>query len=161
VIFGVDEQSMEVVVLDQLKALGLTLAVAESLTGGLMAARLTEMDPDMITFRGGTVGNAKGKTGGNKSPSSLSSASTPSSSGADLAAEAAEEVRQTFATDAGLAVTAPQPGEDHPPGTVFMHLALANTHHTGTVALPGDRARFRNYAVINVLNFVRKALTQR
>ena len=40
-VFGVDDESMESVVLDLLRAQGLTLGVAESLTGGLVAARLT------------------------------------------------------------------------------------------------------------------------
>ena len=55
VIFGVDEQSMEAVVLDLLRRKGLTLAVAETVTGGLLSARLSAVDWAMETFRGGRV----------------------------------------------------------------------------------------------------------
>ena len=55
VIFGVDEQSMETVVLDLLRKKGLTLAVAETVTGGLLSARLSAVDWAMETFRGGQV----------------------------------------------------------------------------------------------------------
>jgi nicotinamide mononucleotide (NMN) deamidase PncC len=59
----------------------------------------------------------------------------------------------------GLAVVAAQEVDDQPAGTVFMHLDIRGEQHAQTVSLPGDRARFRNYAVINVLNFLRKTLT--
>jgi nicotinamide-nucleotide amidase len=151
VIFGIDDQSMEVVVLDLLQQRGLTLAVAEGLTGGVLSARLSEVDHDLATFRGGRVGgnvdgNVDGEPGGELQ------------SGADIAAEAAQNVRRDFRTDLGLAVIAAQAHDDQAPGTVFMQLAMEEAQHGGTVSLPGDRARFRNYAVINVLNFLRKIL---
>src|SRR5262249_3363685 len=52
VVFGIDDQSMERVVLEALRARGMTLAVAETLTGGLLAARLSAADPAMETFKG-------------------------------------------------------------------------------------------------------------
>ncbi|MDP6831692.1 MAG: CinA family nicotinamide mononucleotide deamidase-related protein [Alphaproteobacteria bacterium] len=55
IIFGIDEQAMETVVLDMLKARGLTLAVAEGLTGGVLSARLSEIDHAMAVFRGGAI----------------------------------------------------------------------------------------------------------
>ena len=55
VIFGIDEQSMEVVVLDRLRKKGMTLAVAESVTGGLLSSRMSIADPAMETFRGARV----------------------------------------------------------------------------------------------------------
>jgi nicotinamide-nucleotide amidase len=54
VIFGVDKQSMEVVVLDGLRRKGLTLAIAETVTGGLLASRMS--DPTMEIFRGARIG---------------------------------------------------------------------------------------------------------
>ena len=62
VIFGLDEQSMEVVVLERLRRKGLTLAAAETLTGGLLAARLSATDPTMEIFRGARIGGASLRT---------------------------------------------------------------------------------------------------
>ncbi len=135
IIFGVDGQSMETVVLDMLRERGLTLAVAEGLTGGVLSARLSDMDETMATFLGGAI---KGTM-------------------AD-AQQAATSIRHDFGADVGLAVVAAQADDGHPAGTVFMHLDIRGAQHAGTVSLPGDRARFRNYAVINVLNFLRKTL---
>ena len=143
IVFGVDGESMETVVLNMLGARGLTLAVAEGLTGGVLSARLSEIDGAMAVFRGGTVRG---------DPASAEQ------SGAAGAARAAAEVRRDFGTDIGLAVVAAQAGDEQPPGTVFMNLAIGETGHAQTVTLPGDRNRFRNYAVINVLNFLRKTL---
>jgi len=135
IIFGVDGQSMETVVLDMLRERGLTLAVAEGLTGGVLSARLSDMDETMATFLGGAI---KGTM-------------------AD-AQQAATSIRHDFGADVGLAVVAAQADDGHPAGTVFMPLDIRGAQHAGTVSLPGDRARFRNYAVINVLNFLRKTL---
>ena len=41
-----------------------------------------------------------------------------------------------------------------------MNLAIGEGQFGQTVSLPGDRNRFRNYAVINVLNFLRKTLSE-
>ena len=54
-VFGTDGDTMESVVLGLLEGRGLTLGVAESLTGGLIAARLTEMAGASAAFRGGGV----------------------------------------------------------------------------------------------------------
>ena len=53
--FGVDDESMEVAVATQLIARGLTLGVAESLTGGLIASRLVNVPGASAWFRGGVV----------------------------------------------------------------------------------------------------------
>jgi len=145
VVFGVDEESMEKVVLNQLRQQRLTLAVAEGLTGGVLSARLSEIDHGMATFRGGAV------TGELKDSAR---------SGAEIAAETAAQVRREFAADIGLAVTAAQNYDEQPGGTVFLDLAMSDAHCATTTSLPGDRARFRNYAVINVLNFLRKTLNE-
>ena len=135
IIFGVDGQTMETVVLEMLRERGLTLAVAEGLTGGVLAARLSDMDEAMTIFRGGAFRGVMAN-----------------------ASQAATAVRHDFGADVGLAVVAAQASDEQPAGTVFMHLDIRGGQHTQTVSLPGDRARFRNYAVINVLNFLRKTL---
>src|SRR4029079_8049700 len=57
-VFGVDDDSMESVVLDMLRTKGLTLGLAESVTGGLVAARLTEIPGASEVFRGSVVSYA-------------------------------------------------------------------------------------------------------
>ena len=144
IIFGIDDQSMETVVLDMLGARGLTLAIAESMTGGVLSARLSDIDHGMSIFRAAAVSGDW---------------QVAEQSGADSAAEAAARVRRDFGTDVGLAVAAAQARDEQPPGTVFMNLAIGGAQFAQSVSLPGDRNRFRNYAVINVLNFLRKTLT--
>ena len=54
-VYGVDVPSMETVVEDLLRRKGLTLGVAESCTGGLMAKRLTDVPGASQVFKGGIV----------------------------------------------------------------------------------------------------------
>src|SRR5262249_3327642 len=55
IVFGVDDVSMEVAVAELLRAENLTLAVAESLTGGLIASRLVNVSGASTWFKGGVV----------------------------------------------------------------------------------------------------------
>src|SRR4029079_4832629 len=63
-IFGIDDQSMETVVLDLLRRRGLTVAAAESITGGILSARMSAADPAMETFRGASIAPATAAAGG-------------------------------------------------------------------------------------------------
>ena len=62
VVFGIDEQSMETVVLDLLRRKGLTVAAAETISGGILSARMSAADVAMETFRGARIapGNGSG-----------------------------------------------------------------------------------------------------
>ena len=144
VVFGIDDQSMEVVVLEMLRAAGKTLAVSEMLTGGLLAARLSAVDPAMETFLGGRTG--------------AWTAADTASSGPDRARHAASAIRAALGADFGISAFGPAPGEDAPPGTVHMGIASAQAATARRVALPGDRDRVREYAVINLLDALRKTL---
>ena len=143
VIFGVDDESMETVALNMLGERGMTLAIAEGLTGGVMASRLSEVDQRMAIFRGGTVGTE---------------IENQEIGGEAAAAEAATEARRAYATDIGLAVATARRQDEQPRATVYVCLDIDGSAYTQTVSLPGDRNRFRNYAVINALNFLRRTL---
>ena len=145
VIFGVDGETMESVVLAALRDTGRTLAAAEGFTGGLVAARLTRIDTEMETFVGGTMG----PWGGTED-----SAAT----GEARAAEAAARVREDFGASVGIAAIGREPGEDVPPGTARMAVADGGSTATHSVALPGDRKQAREYAVIHLLSFLRRTL---
>jgi nicotinamide-nucleotide amidase len=145
VVFGIDEQTMEAVVVEQLRREGRTLAVAELLTGGIMASRLTAIDGADDVLRGVRVMSNGALGGGCRS-------------GAARAAAAADQVRTALAADIGIAAVAPEESEGLPRGTVFLDIATAAGHHAVSVAVPGDRNRYRNYAVISLLNFLRKTV---
>ena len=58
VVFSVDDEPIEVVVLRLLRERGLTLGTAESVTGGLIASRLTDVAGASDVFRGSIVSYA-------------------------------------------------------------------------------------------------------
>ena len=142
VIFGIDEQTMESVILDKLRQDGSSLCVAESLTGGVMASRLTAIDPKMETFKGGVISQ------------------TPfeEERGINRAIYAAKEAKETTGADVSVAATLPHPSEEKSKGTVYLAIVIGDQEHTDEVALPGDRQRLRNYAVISLMNYCRKLL---
>ncbi len=151
-IFATDEQTMESVVLDLLRERGLSLAVAESVTGGLVGARLTAIPGASDVFRGAVVSYA--------SEVKFDVLGVPEGPvvSIDAAKAMALGVRERLGADVGIATTGvagPAEQEGHPPGTVFLGFALGEQAEALRVRLPGDRRRVREYAVISVLNLLR------
>jgi nicotinamide-nucleotide amidase len=158
VVFAVDEESMESVVLEMLRQRGLSLAVAESVTGGLVGARLTAVAGASDVFRGALVAYA----------SAIKFEHLGVPEGPVVTAETAKAmaagVRQALGADVGLATTGvagPAEQEGQPVGTVYIGLALGDEIEARWVRLPGDRDRIRQYAVINVLDLLRRRLKTR
>ena len=147
-IFGIDDESMETVVLGLLRQQGLSFAAAENLTGGIMSTRMTALDPKMEIYRGATIA----PHGTNEAALSLS--------GEDRAVAAAMHAREMIGTDIGIAALAPHDDEDHPPGTVFLAVVLPERAEAKTVAMPGVLSRMRSYAVITALDLLRKRLSE-
>jgi nicotinamide-nucleotide amidase len=156
IVFGVDDQTMEEAVAVLLVAHGLALAVAESLTGGLIASRLVDVVGASEWFRGGVVAYDSAVK-----YSVLGVADGPVVSEA-AAAAMAEGVRRVLGSDVGLGVTGvagPTPQEGRPPGTVCVGLALPGRPPvTRALRLPGDRARVRQYSAITALDLLRREL---
>ena len=151
-IFATDEQTMESVVLDLLRGRGLSLAVAESLTGGLMGARLSAVPGASDVFRGAVVSYAR------EVKFDLLGVPEGPVVSTDAAKAMALGARERFGADVGIATTGvagPAEQEGHPPGTVFLGLAHRDRAEALRVRLPGDRRRVREYAVISVLNLLR------
>ena len=142
VVFGIDDQSMEAVVLDLLRRKGLTLAVAETVTGGLLSARLSALDWAMETFRGGRVAPYRGAEPAER-----------------LASSAAVDVRSEFGADVGLAAIAPAPSEGDAPGAVFLGVDIQGKARAERVMLTPDRRRMREFSVISLLNLLRRTLS--
>ena len=146
VVFGIDEQSMEVVVLDLMRRKGLTFAVAETITGGILSARMSAADAAMETFRGAKVAPAEPASGGGLKPE-------------QRAATAASQVRAEFGTRVGLAAVAPDAAEGYGPGCVFLAADIDGTQQAEKVMLTPDRRRMREFSVISLLNLLRRNLS--
>jgi len=156
IIFGVDDQSMEVAVAEQLAARGLTLSVAESLTGGLIASRLVNVPGASAWFKGGVVAyDTQVKFDVLGVP--VGPVVTTTAAGA-----MAEGVRRVTRSDVGLGITGvagPDLQEGVAPGTVFVGLCLPDgTVESRELRLPGDRERVRQYGAISALDLLRRAL---
>ena len=142
IVFATDDDTMESVVLREIARRGLTLAIGESLTGGMMASRMTAIDPAMETFKGALV-------------APVDQADQPNDARAAAYAQAA---RHTLAADIGIAAVLPADVDNSAPGTVFLAVDMDGSTSTATAALPGDRNRLRNYAVISLLDHVRRTM---
>jgi len=155
IIFGVDEQSMEDAIADRLRGLGLTLALAESVTGGLIASRLVNVAGASTWFRGGLVSYA----------SDVKYDLLHVTRGPVVSASAAQEMargaRELLGSDVGLSITGvagPEEQDGQAPGTVFVGVATGDEVDHVMLRLPGDRARVRSYGAISALDVLRKAL---
>jgi nicotinamide-nucleotide amidase len=154
-VFGFDDDTMESVVLQLLRERGNTLALAESVTGGLVAARLTGIPGASEVFRGCIVSYASevkfdllGVTPG------------PVVSEA-AAAEMATGARTALGSDVALALTGvagPDEQDGMPVGTLCIGLAIGDDVRTTTTRLPGQREQMRQMSVITALDFLRRTL---
>lgn len=158
IIFGVDDETMEDAIAARLQARGLTLGVAESLTGGLIASRLVNVPGASTWFRGGVVSYASDVK------FTLLGVTPGPVVAATAAQEMAEGVRRTVGSDVGLAITGvagPQPQDGHAPGTVFVGWSLDDQSGSVEFRLPGDRPRVRSYGAISALDVLRRVLDER
>jgi len=155
VVFSLDDESMEEVVLDLLASRGLTLGCAESVTGGLISSRLTDVAGASQVFRGSVVSYAS-----EVKHDVLGVPAGPVVS--DEAAMAmAEGACRVLGCDVAVSVTGvagPDTQEGMPVGTVFMGLCLDGQADATMIRLPGDRARIRQFATISVLDWLRRRL---
>jgi nicotinamide-nucleotide amidase len=155
-VFGFDDDTMESVVAAALRKRGLTLGLAESLTGGLVASRLVGVPGASDWFRGSIVSYA--------SEVKYDVLGIPP--GPVVTAEAARAMadgaRRVLGADVGLALTGvagPDPQEGQIPGTVLVGLALPGVETESLEAhLPGDRDRVRQYSTITALDLLRRRL---
>jgi nicotinamide-nucleotide amidase len=143
-------------ILRLLTAAGQTVAAAESLTGGLVAAALTDVPGSSSAFRGGVIAYAtelKAQLLG--VDSGLLAAHGPVY--APVAAAMAEGVRKRLGATIGVATTGvagPDPADGFPPGTVHVAVSLADDTVVRTMALAGNRDEVRRLAVEQVLGLL-------
>jgi nicotinamide-nucleotide amidase len=141
IVLGVDDESMEVAVAEQLLALGLTLGVAESLTGGLIASRLVNVPGASAWFRGGVVAYHE------QVKFDVLGVPTGPVVSEEAAAAMAEGVCRVTGAQVGLGITGvagPDDQEGVAPGTIFVGLALAGATTARELRLPGVRGHLRS-----------------
>ena len=157
---GVGPGNLEDAVLAELKACGGTLALAESMTGGLLAARLTAIPGASEAFLGGaTVYSPKAKTALlGLAPDLLAAEGTVSEATSRALAEA---VRAKLGATWGLGLTGNAgPGAEGsaPLGSVFIALAGPRGTVSKAHTLPGDRADVQLRATAWALDLLRRTL---
>ncbi len=154
-VFGVDDDTMESVVLGLMRSQRLTLGLAESLTGGMITSRLTEVVGASDVLRGGVVAyDRRIKTG------VLGTADVPAVS-EEMVLAMAEGACEVLGTDIGLATSGaagPEPHEGAPPGTVWIGLHLNGVGEAVQVRFNMDRALVRQLTTITALNLLRTRL---
>jgi nicotinamide-nucleotide amidase len=143
------------VVGEMLCAKGLSLGVAESLTGGRLADACVSVPGASKWFKGGLVGyeaDVKHAVLGVTASKVVSS---------ECAEQMAEGVARLLSAEVGLATTGvagPDALEGEAPGTVFLGAWLSGEPFSVRVMLPGDRERVRSLAAASALDFLRRLL---
>ena len=154
-VFGTDDDTMESVVLELCRRQGLTLATAESVTGGLVGARLTSIPGASDVYRGAIVSYAT-----EVKQTLLGVGEGPVVSEA-AAREMADGVRERLGADVGLSLTGvagPDEQDGQPVGTLYVGLAGPGFDEVRHVRLPGQRELMRQFSVITSLGFLRSRL---
>jgi nicotinamide-nucleotide amidase len=159
--YGEGETTMEATVGALLKQRGLTIAVAESCTGGLIGHRLTNVPGSSAYVKGGVIAYSNEI----KQQSLGVRAQTLSAHGAvseETAVEMAAGVRRALGSDIGLAVTGiagPEGGTpDKPVGTVCVALVAADVVHHRRYQLWGNREWVKLLSSQVALDWVRRYL---
>jgi nicotinamide-nucleotide amidase len=156
VVFGIDAENMESVVLGLLQERGWTLGVAESVTGGLVGGRLTSIPGSSAVFRGGVISYASDVKfdvlGVDRGPVVSEEAAVQMALGA----------QRVIGSDVAIALTGvagPDEQDGRPAGTLCIGVVLPDgTTFSATNTLPGLRDQMRQYSVISALSFLRGIL---
>lgn len=155
VVYGTDDDTMQGVVGSLLASRGLSLGVAESLTGGLLASRLVGVPGASAWFRGSVVSYDM----------SVKHRLLGVPDGPVVTAEAATAMARSATTvlgaDVGMGLTGvagPDRQEGAAPGTVFVGLWLDRAADAVRLDITGDRERVRQVAAVSALNHLRRRL---
>ena len=156
-VFGYDSDTMESVVLDRLRERGWTLGLAESVTGGLVAGRLTAIPGASDVMRGSVVSYASDVKfdvlGVPEGPVVSEAAAIAMADGA----------RRVLGSDVGVSLTGvagPTEQDGQPVGTLWVGVALPGAATTATpFRMPGQRDQMRQMSVISALDLLRRRLS--
>ena len=153
-------------VLDAARTRGVSIAVAESLTGGLVCAQLVAVPGASLVFRGGVVAYAtEVKSTVLDVDPQLLDVSGPVSS--EVALAMASGVRARLGSSLGIATTGvagPDPQDGKAPGTAFVAVvggAAGDLGEVRALRLSGDRSAVQNGAGEAALELALEVLTRR
>ncbi len=153
---GADAREIATEVIQLLTQAGSTVATAESLTGGLVAAALTDIPGSSNAFRGSVVAYAtelKAQLLG----VDVGMLKRHGPVYAPVAAAMAEGVRNRLGATVGVSTTGvagPGPADGYPAGTVHVAVSLAGDTVVRTMALQGSRDEVRRLTVERVLGLL-------
>ena len=161
-LFARDERRVEELVLSLAAANDLRLATAESCTGGMVAARLTDVPGSSTSFVGGIVAYAdEVKRSELDVPEDLIARHGAVS--AEVASAMAEGARQRLGADVAVAVTGVAGPDgatpEKPVGRVHLHAAGPDGSLARMLDLPGERGQVRVRATVTALHLLRALLT--
>jgi len=154
-VFGVDNETMESVVLQLLRNRGLSFGLAESVTGGLVAGRVTGVPGASDVFRGSIVSYAS------EVKFDLLGVQAGPVVNEEAAAAMARGAQRALHCDVALALTGvagPEEQDGMPVGTLCVGIAIGAEVHTRTLRMPGQREQMRQMSVISALDLLRRTL---
>ncbi|MFP5345909.1 MAG: CinA family protein [Actinomycetes bacterium] len=144
------------------RAAGLTVAVAESLTAGLVSARLADVPGASAVLRGAVVAYATDlKSSMLDVPTELLAERGPVDP--DVAVAMATGARTRLSADLGVATTGvagPDPQDDVPPGLAFVAATWPGGNRVRRVQVRGERAEVRAAAARAALELLADLLTE-
>lgn len=154
-VFGSDDETIERVLLRLLSDRGYTIGTAESMTGGMVTARLTDLPGSSAVVKGGLVAydsELKQKLLGVADVTEVVTLET--------AVSVAQGARTLLGVDVAVSVTGsagPEPLEK-PVGTVIIGVATPDDARARELRFTGDRERVRTYGTAAALQLTRLAL---
>jgi nicotinamide-nucleotide amidase len=160
-VYSTDDRTVDDIVADGLRSRGLTLAVAESCTGGLLGARITARPGSSDYFVGGVISYANQAKMDllDVPPGMLAQHGAVSD---EVARAMAEGARAALGADYALSVTGvagPDGGTpDKPVGLVYLGCAGPSGTSARKSSFPGDRETVRTFSATGALHLLREAL---
>src|SRR5439155_3065885 len=159
-VFTTDDEDLDLVVGRLLRSRGLSVAAAESVSGGGLAVRLSHAPGSSAFFKGSAVcytADAKHAVLG----VSRETIEGPGVVSEECAREMADGARKLFEADAALALTGVAGPDEHdgkPVGTVCVALSTDGATESRTFRAPGDRDQVRRWAQQSALDMLRRHL---
>ncbi len=158
-VYGIDVDSLEQVVGDGLRRRGMTLAVAESCTGGLLSKRITDVAGCSDYYLGG-VCSYSNSVKMNVLGVRAETLDTHGAVSPQTAEEMAAGVARTLGADVGVGITGiagPGGGTDEKPvGLVYISVYCKGEWHTRRTVNTNGRDRIRNHAASTALDMIRR-----
>ncbi|MBU5431187.1 competence/damage-inducible protein A [Intestinimonas sp. MSJ-38] len=162
VVYGVDVDSLEQVVVQEMTARGLTLATAESCTGGLMGKRITDVPGASACYLGGVV-SYQNEVKENLLGVRHETLITKGAVSEDTACQMAEGVRKALGADIGISTTGVAgPGggtPEKPVGLIYVGISTKDKTWAVRILRPRQsRESLRRLASSTAFDLVRRHL---